>query len=149
VILDRKRKTEIQQVFSGKDTLDAEKAANTKCIEELTAKVEELKKPRRSPLEQTQDERLKKFFVQYGDQEKSVLNYLAMHQVIVRTDRSTDFPLISGVAKDRIWDILRKLHNDDMVSQNTEHPGNGWKETWRISQGAMYTLNQELRAKDC
>jgi hypothetical protein len=112
------------------------------------SRIKELeKKPKRSLLEESQDELLKERFEKYGEEEKSVLNYLAMHQVIIRTDRSSAFPPISGVPRDKIWDILSKLHQDDMVSRNTDHSGNGWKETWTISLGAVYTLNQELRAK--
>jgi hypothetical protein len=125
-----------------------ELASKEELIKELRAESLELRKRKRTPLEGKHREALKKRLQNYGEDEKTFLNHLAIHGKIVHHHSGEISPPAQAFTVGKTISILNKLMGDKMVTPENRSLPAGWANTWRISPGAMSTLNESLRSSN-
>jgi hypothetical protein len=101
-------------------------------------------KPQRTPLEEKNHQALKSRLEKYGEEEKTVLRHLSVHGKMVHRSGWDISPPVQGLTHDRTLAMLNKLLADQMVTPESQDIPGGWVRVWRISPGAISTLNELL-----
>jgi hypothetical protein len=110
----------------------------------LTAEINDLKKPKRSPLEERTFQDIKAKLEKYGEDEKTLLRYLQKHEKIVQNHFMGFSPLPPGFNHDRAAAALSKLLADDLSTFEGRQVPNGWEKVWQIARWAIASLDDLL-----
>ena len=144
VTLDRERSTSANNMTAENDRLQGTISEERENVERLSAEVADLKKPKRSALEEREFLSIKTIFDKYGEEERNVLQHLRRHGKMVQNHFMGFSLLPAGFTHERAAQVLKKLTDDNITTMEGRPAPGGWDRLWQIAPGAVSALNDLL-----
>jgi len=115
-----------------------------KIIKKLEMDVGDLKKPKRTALDEKIYQHYKAILAQYGDVERAVLWTLKGNGKMTEKAALGLYPVPTGLSRELAGNVLGRLLTDQIVTRDHQQNMGDQILTWTISPGAMDAINDWL-----
>ncbi len=144
VALDRQRRTNAINLAAENDYLQGTISEGREKAKRLNVEIEDLKKPKRTPLQEKEYQRIKGLMGDYDQDCIAVLRHLMRHGKMGKYQGGAIDNLPDGLDCKRTEIALKKLLENQVVTRETIPKGNMQWQQWSIAPGVNSALEELL-----